>query len=194
MGQKFAAYDAQGVINGFYDSADSPLPDGVAAIAITADQWFACITTPGYVVRNGVLVAPTPLTDAEKLAALQPALCVEIDAAADAAYVAIGGSSPGRLAEYQQASTDANAYRAAGYDGTIPPTILCQCIASGQTPQQATDDIIAMATAWNQALVAIRSARLIGKSKVNASTTSVDAQAQADAAMANIMAVASATE
>jgi hypothetical protein len=60
MAQKFAAYDAQGVITAFYDSVDSPVPDGVTAIEITYTQWQTCLGNPGWTVANGVLVAPVP--------------------------------------------------------------------------------------------------------------------------------------
>lgn len=66
MGQKIAAYDAQGNIVAFYDSEDSPVPAGVTnTLAITDAQWQACMSTPGYTVKNGVLVAPIPPTAAQ---------------------------------------------------------------------------------------------------------------------------------
>jgi hypothetical protein len=60
MGQKYAAYNAQGAITGFYDGAISPVPDGVNAIEITDAQWQTCLSNPGYTVADGALVAPTP--------------------------------------------------------------------------------------------------------------------------------------
>ncbi|KVO34158.1 hypothetical protein [Burkholderia ubonensis] len=39
MGQKSAAYDAQGNITAFYDSIDSPAPQGVSVIGISDEQW-----------------------------------------------------------------------------------------------------------------------------------------------------------
>ncbi|WP_175765998.1 phage tail assembly chaperone [Burkholderia ambifaria] len=40
MGQKFAAFDAQGNISAFYDSVDSPVPaDVLNAIEITESRW-----------------------------------------------------------------------------------------------------------------------------------------------------------
>ncbi|WP_323119978.1 tail fiber assembly protein [Burkholderia alba] len=39
MGQKYAAYDIQRNIIGFYDGEISPVPAGVQAVAITDDQW-----------------------------------------------------------------------------------------------------------------------------------------------------------
>ncbi|HDR8929202.1 TPA: phage tail protein [Burkholderia vietnamiensis] len=66
MGQKFAAYDVQGSITGFYDSIDSPLPEGVAAKPITDDQWRLLIDAQAKGKRlavddSGVPVALDPL-------------------------------------------------------------------------------------------------------------------------------------
>ena len=54
MGQKFAAYDAQGNITAYYDSVDSPIPSGVTdVLAITDEQWQSCLSTAGYTVNSG---------------------------------------------------------------------------------------------------------------------------------------------
>jgi hypothetical protein len=68
MGQKYAAYNAQGAITAFYDSVDSPAPEGATTIEITDAQWQTCISNPGWTVVSGELVAPVPPT-AEQLAA-----------------------------------------------------------------------------------------------------------------------------
>ncbi|CAG9244899.1 conserved hypothetical protein [Paraburkholderia caribensis] len=65
MGQKLAAYDSTGAVVAFYDSVDSPVPQGVTAIAITDAQWQTCISNPGWTVATGALVAPAPPTAAE---------------------------------------------------------------------------------------------------------------------------------
>jgi Phage tail assembly chaperone protein len=39
MGQKFAAYNAQGAVVAFYDSVDSPPPEGVTVTEISDDDW-----------------------------------------------------------------------------------------------------------------------------------------------------------
>lgn len=39
MGQKFAAFDAQGNITAFYDSVESPVPNGLSAVRIDNEQW-----------------------------------------------------------------------------------------------------------------------------------------------------------
>lgn len=87
MSQKFAAYNAQGAIFGYYDSIDSPVPAGVNAIEITEAQWQACIATTGYAVANGALVAPVPPTTAQLLAAAQAAQLVTLSSACAAAIV-----------------------------------------------------------------------------------------------------------
>jgi hypothetical protein len=143
----------------------------------------------GWSYDGQLFTAPFTLPSST-LADLQAALCISVDAAADAAYVAIGGSSPGRLAEYKQAKADADVFKAAGYSGIVPGTIACWVQATGWTAQQACDDILSTADAWNNALVAIRSARLIGKANVKLAATSTDAELAANTAVANIHAVA----
>lgn len=59
MSQKYAAYNAQGAITGFYDDVDSPVPKSVTAIEITDAQWQTCLATPGYTVSGGSLVVPS---------------------------------------------------------------------------------------------------------------------------------------
>lgn len=74
MGQKFAQYDAQGVITGFYDSVESPIPEGIVdVIEITDEEWQTCASSQGWTVANGALVAPVQLT-ASQIAAQQAAL------------------------------------------------------------------------------------------------------------------------
>jgi hypothetical protein len=66
MGQKFAAFDAQGNVTGYYDSVDSPVPPGLSnTIELSEAQWQTCIASQGWTVVNGMLIAPVPLTAAE---------------------------------------------------------------------------------------------------------------------------------
>lgn len=71
MSQKFAAYDSSGTITAYYDSEVSPVPTGVNAIKISAAEWQECITTQGYTVSNGALVAPTAPSADDLLEAAQ---------------------------------------------------------------------------------------------------------------------------
>jgi hypothetical protein len=133
--------------------------------------------------------APAEVPPAPTLDQVKAVLCVQVDGAADAAYAEIGGNSPGRIAEYKQAKADADAFKAAGYVGTVPDTIACWAEAQGWSAQQACDNILTTAQSWDGALAAIRRSRLIGKSNVNAAASEDAAQAAANAAIANVLAV-----
>ncbi len=93
--QKFAAYDANGNITGFYDSVASPVPAGLTAIPITAAQWEECLgaasTVARYTVANGALVAPAPPSAASLLAAAQSS---QAAAVTTACYATITGGFP----------------------------------------------------------------------------------------------------
>lgn len=139
------------------------------------------------VVVDGVPQLAAP--QAVPLAQTKASLCAQIDAAADAVYVAIGGPSPGRMAEYQQAKSDALTFKGNGYAGAAPVTISCWAQAQGWTDQAACDDILATAAQWEGALQGIRAARLTGKASVNAAPDAAAAHATADAVVAGILAV-----
>lgn len=173
--------------NAFFDSSiATPPPDGVV---ITQAQYEAAISA---IAAGGILSTGAdggPSVTAPSIAMVQASLCACIDSAADEVYIAIGGPSPGRLAEYNQANDDAVAFAAAGYTGDVPATISCWVQAAGLTAQQACDDILATASAWGNALIAIRSARLLGKAAVNAADSVQAAHAAANAAIADLRAV-----
>ncbi|MCA7959524.1 DUF4376 domain-containing protein [Burkholderia multivorans] len=67
--QKYAAYDADSNVVGFYCSIDSPVPDGVDVIAITDEQYAAAsgCNVGTWKVAGGVLVAPAPPSAADLL-------------------------------------------------------------------------------------------------------------------------------
>jgi hypothetical protein len=108
MGQKFAAYNAQGVITAFYDSADSPVPSGVTAIPITLPQWLACLAAGnGYTVVNGALVAPAEPNEAELLAEAQTSQATLVSNACAAAIVSgFSCSALGEPYTYPSKATD----------------------------------------------------------------------------------------
>ncbi|WP_156039003.1 hypothetical protein [Chromobacterium haemolyticum] len=105
---------------------------------------------------------PTPQFS---LAELQEQLLREIDAAADTTRSVTLGSEP-NLAEYQRAAAEAQAFKDAGYKGEAPPAVRSWAEAKGWDGQQAADSILAKAAACEQALYAIRDARLKGKEAV----------------------------
>ncbi|KVA71124.1 phage tail protein [Burkholderia ubonensis] len=72
MGQKLAAYDAQGNIVAFYDTADSPAPLGVPVVDISDGQWLDLVNAQSVgkrLVVDGtgkpVSLDPPPPTRAE---------------------------------------------------------------------------------------------------------------------------------
>ncbi|AWL12805.1 hypothetical protein HMF8227_02353 [Saliniradius amylolyticus] len=118
--------------------------------------------------------------------ALKTALKAAIDTAAGSvrkAYV-----SQGQLVEeeYHLAKQHAE-----GWDGSgdAPATVQAWADASGLSTAEAKDDILATATAWEQALTAIRAARLSGKAAVSGATDDDEALNAAETAIAQLNAL-----
>lgn len=88
---------------------------------------------------------------------------IQIDRDVDAIYAALLGN---REAEYTLAEKEALAFQAAGYAGAVPPSVQAWATAKSQTATWATDDILAAATSWRAAQLAIRANRLAGKEAV----------------------------
>ncbi|MFM0097536.1 phage tail assembly chaperone [Paraburkholderia nemoris] len=72
MGNKLAAYNAQGAIVAFYDTIDSPAPEGVTVAEITLEQWLFLLEGQANGKRMAldaslapVLLDPLPPTRAE---------------------------------------------------------------------------------------------------------------------------------
>ncbi|WP_244135841.1 hypothetical protein [Burkholderia vietnamiensis] len=173
MGQKFAAFDAQGNITAFYDSVDSPVPAGaVNTIEITQEQWQTCIEEPGqWHIASGALAQVPPPTDAQLLATAQ-AMRNAILTAACAASIVSGFSSSalGSAYSYPSAPTD-----------QANQTTLAQCASGGmlwcaaggvwsfkQHTQAQVQAVVSSFSAWlnkcQQQLVALTS-------QVSAATT-----------------------
>jgi hypothetical protein len=141
MSQKFAAYNAQGAIIGFYDSVDSPVPTGVAAIEISDAQWQACLATPGYTVVNGALVAPAPPTEAETLAAAQADQIAVLSAACAAAIVAgFQSTALGSTYTYPAKTTDQQ---------NLSASIIAALLEVGSASQWTPDTVFAAGQAVN---------------------------------------------
>ena len=109
---------------------------------------------------------------------LPPALAIaksvairKIDVDVDVIYGAVLGN---RAEEYRIAKEEAQAYKDAGYTGTVPASVSGYVTAKGWTATQATDDILATAAAWLAAKDAIRAARLLRKEQVRIATTQAD--------------------
>lgn len=108
MGQKFAAFGANGNITAFYDSVDSPVPAEVTnVIEITDAEWQAAICTPGYTVIKGALTAPPAPSAAQLLAAAQSAQVALVSAECEMAILAgFTSSALGTAHNYPSSHTD----------------------------------------------------------------------------------------
>jgi hypothetical protein len=124
---------------------------------------------------------PQPVID-------RAALTADIDRRADALRLAIVGD-PVRVEEYRLARDEAAAYIAVNYAGAVPPTVQAWATAKSWTAQQAADDIAATAQAWESALYAIRSIRLIGKEAVRGAATDAAAQTAYATALTQLSAI-----
>ncbi|WP_197329517.1 phage tail protein [Ralstonia syzygii] len=115
---------------------------------------------------------------------LKTTLCNRLDATADAVRLTVVGD-PLRVVEYERAATEAQAFKAAGYAGDVPPSVQSAADATGQTAQQEAEDILAMNAAWNAVLYGLRALRLKGKEAIrNAATEDVARQAAQEATAA----------
>jgi hypothetical protein len=90
-----------------------------------------------------------------------------IDADTDAIYGAVLGN---RAEEYTLAANEAQAFKTAGYTGTVPASVQSWATAKSWTATQAADDILLTAAQWVGAQSAIRAQRLLRKEQVRAAT------------------------
>lgn len=121
---------------------------------------------------DGVNIAMTAQEEIDFEAGRAPNLSVEktalikkIDLDVDKIYADSVGN---RVTEYALAEQESTAYKAAGYTGTVPPTVQSWATAKGSTAQWAADDMIAMATGWRTAQGVMRANRLAKKEAARA--------------------------
>ncbi|USN16412.1 hypothetical protein PLUTO_00960 [Luteibacter phage vB_LflM-Pluto] len=126
-----------------------------------------------------------PMAVYQTLQQMKDAYCRQIDAAARDKYASTGNESE-MAVEYKQALRDAECYAMRDYEGDVPITISCEAMASGILPRDAADKIIATAKRKSDVVARIRAARIIGKSKVNSSTSLESAKYEADKACEEI--------
>lgn len=162
------------IVNTIEVAALEDFPGAVAAVGNEGIGWHDD--------GKGSFSPPSSAVDRESLA-------TDIDRRADALRLAIVGD-PVRVEEYRLARDEATAYIAANYTGTVPPTVQAWATAKSWAAKQAADDIAATAQAWEAALYAIRSIRLIGKEAVRNAASDQAAQAAHDATLAQLAAIA----
>lgn len=139
-------------------SIREPMPVGALRGALQADG-----TVLWYMPGDTLPADPQP-----SLAGLAATLMAKIDADVDAVYATVIGQ---RAVEYQEAEADAQAYKDAGYTGTVPPSVASWVTASGMTATAAANDILATAAAWRTAALNMRAARLGHKAQARSATT-----------------------
>lgn len=142
------------------------IPDGVGNGWLFDGTDFAAPPEPPAPTQEE-LDAIAAAEAARVLTAARANLIRQIDADTDAIYRAVQGD---RAMEYVLAESDAKAYKAAGYTGTVPDSVASWASAKGQTATWATDDILTTATGWRQAQSAIRATRLTCKEQARAAT------------------------
>lgn len=104
-----------------------------------------------------VIEPPPPPPEPPSLDAQKLTLERMIDGEVDGIYQRVIGN---RQPEYSEAEKQAQAYKDAGYTGTVPGYVASWVTASGKTATQAADDILVQALTWRAAAGAMRAARL----------------------------------
>ncbi|UVM06411.1 phage tail protein [Pseudomonas laurylsulfatiphila] len=118
-------------------------------------------------------------------------LCASIDKAADAAREMVAGD-PLRAFEYQTAATEARAFKEAGYPANAVPRGVAAWAINGRTAEQAAADILAKATAFEEAIYDLRETRLRAKESLRllmADGDVTNAQQLTDNAISDIQAL-----
>lgn len=183
-----ATFDQSGFPTGYYrtDFHGDRIPDD--AVDITEQQWEELKNHPGQRrLDRSTLEVVIYNQPAPALNDIKACLCKQIDDMADSARLAIAGD-PLRVVEYERAAAEAQTFKDAGYAGAVPMAVKSWAEAKNWDGQQAADNILTEAAAWNQALYGIRDMRLKGKESVRGSADDSAAQAAANAIIAQLRA------
>lgn len=118
-------------------------------------------------VERDRLDAPLPPPPAPSLPDAVAAAEAAIDREAGAARVRFISTGAGQDATYMVKGLQAEAFRAAGYAGEVPPYIAAEAAATGQSEKAAADSILTVRDAWNNLIgPAIEALRIGGKKRV----------------------------
>jgi len=114
----------------------------------------------------------------------------KIDGEASKARARFVSSGIGQDGTYITKAEQAQAYRNAGYTGTVPPYVAAEALATGSTAQETADLILATRDAWNNTVGPnIEAARIGSKKKVRAATTNQGVDAELRAATLALQAI-----
>lgn len=180
MGQKIAAYNANGAIIGFYDDKDSPapnpLPTGIKLLNITDAQWQTCLSNQGWTIANGTLVAPVPPTAAQALQNAKDAQIALINNGCNATLqVIVAPYPPMEMATWPSQLSEAQAYTANNAAPT--PTLSVIALAAGQTVAAQAASVLAKAAAYQAAAGAAIGKRQALTAQINAASSVAAVQA-----------------
>lgn len=185
VGQKLAAYDANGAIVAFYDDVVSPAPQGAATIEITDDQYRACLVSQGaFVVKNGALADAPPLDAGVALANAQAAQVVVLSGACKAAiYAGFASTALGEAYTYPAKDTDQQ-----NLNASVVASLLPGLAADWATPFWCADTQGAWAFRMHSA-AQIQQVGKDGKAAILAAMSKNQALADQVAAAATVAAV-----
>ncbi len=146
------------------------------------------VTVPDGVSRQEVLDA---IAAFDPLPALKADAVARVDRAAGAARARYITTTPGQEAVYALKREQAAAYQAAGYpaDTTGYPLIAAESAATGVTPTQAADTILATAAQWIALAAAIEQLRQGAKAAIAVDVDAVTVAAEADDAVTQLDAI-----
>ncbi|GJN53060.1 phage tail protein [Pseudomonas tohonis] len=162
------------------------IPPG--AIPIPEDRYLAVIANPqpGMVRSHDANGLPTLVPPPAYVPSVE-ALCSRVDAAADKARAKVAGD-PLRAVEYDRSRLEAEAYKAAGYQGEVPRMVAAWAI-NGRTARQAADSILAEAAAYTEALYLLRETRLQAKELIRAAINAGNIEQAQDIAAETIASI-----
>jgi hypothetical protein len=76
-----------------------------------------------------------------------------------------------RATDYSMADEDALAYKEAGFSGPVPRSVQAWADAYEETPKQAAEDVLLIASKWRDAQENIRRERLLRKKQIGIATS-----------------------
>ncbi|NSX84472.1 hypothetical protein G6L86_02630 [Agrobacterium tumefaciens] len=183
MGQKYAAFDAEGQITGFYDSIDSPPPENLDIIEITDDEWLMLLTGSGYTIVDGAIVDPPPAEEIP-LAVIKIGLKAKIDADAEAERLKYITSGAGQALTYMQKSDEARRYLAEETPtGSDYPLLSAEVGITGGDVRDVALVVSGAYAQWQLIGAQIEAVRLGTKAAIEVATNAADAQAAYGAAV-----------
>lgn len=157
---------------------DAMPPD---AVPITVERYNQVIANPdSEKIRSHDADGLPILIDPPPYVPTTDELCAQIDRTADKSRAKVAGD-PLRAVEYANAATEAQAFAAASYQGTVPPMVAAWAI-NGRTARQAADSILAEAAQYNAALVLLRTVRLNAKELIRNAMTAGNVELAQDIA------------